>query len=134
MKKLPFYLWTPSTISHSLFSMKRHCFIYLFIYFVFLGPHPWHMEVPRLGVESELQLLACTTATACGIRATSVTYTTAHGNAGSLTHWTRPGIKLTSSWILVGFLSHCAGLMRTPKRHCFNFFLYFTKNFYSYVN
>ena len=22
--------------------------------FVFLGPHPWHMEVPRLGVESEL--------------------------------------------------------------------------------
>ena len=24
----------------------------------------WHMEVPRLGVESELQLLACTTATA----------------------------------------------------------------------
>ena len=25
------------------------CFIYLFI-FVFLGPHLWHMEVPRLGV------------------------------------------------------------------------------------
>ena len=23
---------------------------------VFLGPHPWHMEIPRLGVESELQL------------------------------------------------------------------------------
>ena len=32
--------------------------------FVFLGPHLWHMEVPRLGVESELQLLAYTTATA----------------------------------------------------------------------
>ena len=30
-----------------------------------------HMEVPRLGFELELQLLA---------------YTTAHGNAGSLTH------------------------------------------------
>ena len=29
-----------------------------------LGPHLWHMEVPRLGVESELQLLAYTTATA----------------------------------------------------------------------
>ena len=27
-------------------------FIYLFI--VFLGPHPQHMEVPRLGVKSEL--------------------------------------------------------------------------------
>ena len=25
---------------------------------------PWHMEVPRLGVESELQLLAYATATA----------------------------------------------------------------------
>ena len=28
-------------------------FIYLFC---FLGPHLWHMEIPRLGVESELQL------------------------------------------------------------------------------
>ena len=26
--------------------------------------HPWHMEVPRLGLELELQLLACATATA----------------------------------------------------------------------
>ena len=32
--------------------------------FFFLWPHLQHMEVPRLGVESELQLLACTTATA----------------------------------------------------------------------
>ena len=31
---------------------------------VFLGPHPWHMEVPRLGVKLELQLLAYATATA----------------------------------------------------------------------
>ena len=23
-------------------------------FFVFLGPHPWHMQVPRLGVQSEL--------------------------------------------------------------------------------
>ena len=29
-----------------------------------LGPHPQHMEVLRLGVKSELQLLACATATA----------------------------------------------------------------------
>ena len=38
-------------------------FIYLFI-FCFLGPHLRHMEVPRLGVKLELQLLAYTTATA----------------------------------------------------------------------
>ena len=37
------------------------------------------------------------------IQAASATYTTAHGNAGSLTHWVRPGIKPKSSWILVRF-------------------------------
>ena len=31
-------------------------------YFVFLGLHPQHVEVPRLGVESELPLLAYATA------------------------------------------------------------------------
>ena len=35
----------------------------------------------------------------------SVTYTTAHGNAGSLTHWARPGIAPTTSWLLVRFIS-----------------------------
>ena len=29
-------------------------FIYLFIYWSFLRPHSQHMEVPRLGVKSEL--------------------------------------------------------------------------------
>ena len=38
-------------------------FIYL-LSFVFLGPHPRHMEDPRLGVKSEPQLQANTTATA----------------------------------------------------------------------
>ena len=32
--------------------------------FFFLGPHPWHMEVPRLGVKLELQLPAYIAATA----------------------------------------------------------------------
>ena len=35
----------------------------------------------------------------------SLTYTTAHGNALSLTHQVRPGIEPASSWILVGFVS-----------------------------
>ena len=35
----------------------------------------------------------------------SVTYTTAHSNARSLTHWARPGIEPVSSGILVGFIS-----------------------------
>ena len=35
-----------------------------FVLFCFVGPHLWHMELRRLGVKSELQLLAYTTATA----------------------------------------------------------------------
>ena len=53
------------------------------------------MEVPRLGFESEQQPPACSRATAmpdlshiCKQR-----YTTAHGNARSLTHSARPGVK-----------------------------------------
>ena len=35
----------------------------LFFSFCFLEPHLWHMEVPRLGLGSELQLQPYTTAT-----------------------------------------------------------------------
>ena len=38
-----------------------------------------------------------------GVRTTSATYTTAHSNARSLTHWARPGIKPSTSSFLVGF-------------------------------
>ena len=57
-----------------------------FFCFVFLRPNPRHMEVPRLGVELELQPLAYSIATAMWDPSASVTYTTAHGNNGSLTH------------------------------------------------
>ena len=40
-----------------------------------------------------------------GIQAPSATYTTAPVNARSLTHRARSGIKPTSSWILVGFIT-----------------------------
>ena len=49
-------------------------YFYLFIYFCVLGPHVQYMEVPRLGVESELQPQQR------GIRAASGTYTTGHGS------------------------------------------------------
>ena len=39
-------------------------FFFFLSFFFFLGPHPWHIEVPRLGVSSELQLLAYATAIA----------------------------------------------------------------------
>ena len=78
---------------------------FCFNLFVFLGPHLGHMELPRLGVESELQLPAYTQPQQCQIRATSATYTTAHSTAGALTHWSRPGIEPASSRILVRFVS-----------------------------
>jgi len=42
--------------------------MFVCLFFAFLGPYLWHIEVPRLGVKSELQLLA---------------YATAHSNARS---------------------------------------------------
>ena len=57
---------------------------FFFLSFVILGPHPWHMEVPRLWAESELQLPAYATATATQNQASSVTYTTAHSNTATL--------------------------------------------------
>ena len=43
-------------------------FLFIILFFIFLyfkrNATPWHMEVPRLGVQSERQLPAYTTATA----------------------------------------------------------------------
>ena len=51
-------------LAASLISFCCCCLRGLFVYFCFSGPHPRHMEVARLGVESELYLPAYTTATA----------------------------------------------------------------------
>lgn len=51
---------------------------FLVVFFCFLGPHLWHLEVPKLEVESALQPPAYTTATAmrdlsrvCGLQHSS---------------------------------------------------------------
>ena len=64
------------------------------------------MEVPRLGVKIGATAAALNHShNRGGVKAASLTYTTSHFNAGSLTHQTRPGIKPPSSWILVKFIS-----------------------------
>ena len=83
------------TLAH--FLIELFLFFY-FYFFVFSGLHLWHMEVPRSNQS------CCHWPTSqpqqFGIQAASAMYTTTHGNAGSLTHRTRPGIELASSWIL----------------------------------
>ena len=70
------------------------CLFMYYLFFCFLGPHLWQMEVPRLGVELELQLRTYTQPKQCRIWAASVTYSTAHGHAGFPTHWARPWSNL----------------------------------------
>ena len=55
-------------------------FVCVCLFVFFSGPHQRHMEVPRLGIESELQLPAYATGTATPDQAR------AHVNTGSLTH------------------------------------------------
>ena len=50
--------------THSIHILLSFFVVCLCVLFVFLGRHLQHMEVPRLGDESGLQLLAYTTATA----------------------------------------------------------------------
>ena len=81
------------------------CFLSFFFFFSFLGLLPWHMEVPRLGVESELQLPAYTIATA--VQDPSRIYDLHHSSQQCQfpSHWARAGIEPESSWITVRFIS-----------------------------
>ena len=85
------------------------CFFIIIIiilsFFVFLGPHPLHVAVARLRVQSELLHRPTPEPQQHWIQATSSTYTTAHGNTGPLTHCARPGIEPLTSWFLVRFVS-----------------------------
>ena len=78
---------------------------FAFCFVLLLGLYLQHVNVPRLGVELELRLQPTLQPQQHKIQATSMTYTTAHDNAGSLSHWAKPGIEPASSWILAGFIT-----------------------------
>ena len=99
--------WASMSSPHFLFFSPFLFFFHLFFFFFFgfLGLYLQHVEVARLGVKLEPQLLAYTQPGQCGIKAMSSTYTTAQGNTGSPTHRARPGIEPASSWVLGGFVA-----------------------------
>ena len=80
-------------------------FVFLSFFLFFSGLHPRHMEVPRLGFNWSYSCQPTPQLQQCQIRATSVAYTTVHGNARSLTQWVKPGIEPETSWFLVRFVS-----------------------------
>ena len=70
LRKQFYYKYHNSSIIYIFFqaSLRFGCLTttvsFFFFFFYILGPHPQHMEVPKLGIKSELQLLAYTTVTA----------------------------------------------------------------------
>ena len=59
---------------------------FILFYFAFLELHLTLMEVPRLGSNRSYSCQPTPQLQQRAIQAESVTYTAAHGNAGSLTH------------------------------------------------
>ena len=86
-----------------------------FFFFLWLQPRP--MEVPRLGGQ---------------IRAAAGAYTTACGNAGSLTHWGQ-GSNPHPQGYYVRFLTHSA-TAGTPCSGYFVYILYSPMKFVSSIN
>ena len=76
--------------------------LFVFI-FLLLGPHPRPMDIPRTGIES-LQLPAYTTATATWVLSRVCNLHRSSPQHG-IPNRARPGVKPTSSWILVEFVS-----------------------------
>ena len=101
---------------HSVVPQQKFLGLTFFCFFDSLALQPWHME----GSNGSCSRWPTPQPQQCQIQATSVTYTTAHGNARPLTRWSRPGIKPVSSWILVGFINHWA-IMGIPKKININF-------------
>ena len=73
--------------------------------FVFAGPHLRAHEGSQARLNQSRSLQPMPQPQQRQIWATSLTYTTAHGNAGSWIHWARPGIEPASPWMLVRFFS-----------------------------
>ena len=120
----------------SLIALGSHSLVQLFsFFFFFLMATPVTYGSSQTKVKSELQLRPTLEPQQCGIQAPSMTYTEACSNAGSLTHWARPGIGPATSWTRCQILNHWA-TMETPTFYfSWNTLLYKLKtlHFYTYL-
>ena len=98
-------------LSSDLGTRKKLCYLYylgdglycehFFLFFFFKCPY----QFPGQGLSWSCCCQPTPQSQRCQVWVTSLTYTTAHSNARSFTHWEKPGIGPTSSWILVGFIT-----------------------------
>ena len=101
-----------------LFYTHIHTYIH-----IFLGPHSRHMEIPRVGVKWSCSHWPTPQpqpqSQPHGIWAVSVTYSTAHSNARSLTH----SEARDQTWVLMDTsqICFCWATTETPTYFNFNF-------------
>ena len=96
------FIWCLNIFREKIYFLKLNDCIWVYFFFCLFRAAPM--------AYGDSQARGTIGAAAAGLHqkhsnAVTVTYTTAHGNAGSLTHWARPGVKPATSWFLVGFVS-----------------------------
>ena len=82
--------------------------LFFFFFFLIFRAAPTACKFPGEGLNQSYRCWPISQPQQCGIQASSATYTRAHGNTGSPTHWVSAGIESASSWILrdLFLLSH----------------------------
>ena len=89
-------------LSPSMFSnLSRKYFFFFFFFFLLFRGHHSIWRFPGQGLNWSCSCWPTPQPQQHRIWAASSTYTTAHGNAGSLTHWARPGTEPTTLWFLI---------------------------------
>ena len=94
--QVPLPLWKSNT---------QGCSVKFLFFFSFQGHTHGTWKFPGKGSNPSCSCRPTPQPRRHGIQARSATYTKVPGNARSLTHEARPGVKPTSSWILVGFVA-----------------------------
>ena len=110
-------------------------FVCLFLFLFFLGLHLQHMEVPRLGVEAKMQLMAYTTATATPDLSLICDLHQRSWQSWILNPLSEAGDQTCVSWILLRFISAeprwelLCSIFKTSLNKHFSFSLYNLSNY-----